>query len=821
MKKIIYILCWSISIGIVYGQIPQYTIKGEVKDAKSGLPFANVLVLQAKDSTLLKASTSDADGKFLIDINKEGNYILQVSMVGFNTHYSDAFLLNAEQKQEVFSPIILSENIQKLDEVTVSSQKLFIEQKVDKTIVNVENSIVASGNTALEVLEKAPGVVVDQQNDQIKLKNKTGVQIMIDGKKSYLSEKDITQLLRNMSSDQVASIEIITNPSAKYDASGNSGIINIKLKKNQNLGTNGTLSLTTGYAFIPHSVNDLYRGSTNLTINHRASKWNLYGTISGNRGSWYNDNTLYRTVNYEGEKSTFDQFSYRSGNGLFASTKIGIDYFVSDKTTIGIMVDGNNWDGTMKGSNNTHISNTILSTSNSNSLIQNSDFNSNEHNITTNFNIKHNFNDKGKEITIDLDYSRYGSPTLQNFYTNYYNDTDSLTNQITQRNSTPTFIDIYAVKSDFTLPINDKIKLEMGAKIGYVQTDNDFIFEKLVGTSYQNDPTKTNHFIYEENVNAAYFNFSWTGKVWGIQTGLRLEHTNSSGHSVTLNTTVYRNYLSPFPSIFVNQNINDNHALRYSYSRRIDRPNYQQLNPFIFFLDPYTYEEGNPYLQPQFTDNLEVSYTYKGAATLSLGYARTTDNMVQIIEQDDSAKITKAIQRNIESFHNYSVNVSFPIPIAKWLMMQNNIALYYNQYQDPNLLGGTLNLGQFAYDFNTSLNFTIPKGWGTEVSMWYNSPNVYGNTKSLKPQYAVNIGIQKEFKKIHSKLKLNVSDIFLTSFWKGAVNYQNIDLQISGRWTSRRISLTFTYNFGNQNVKAARNRQTATDAEKSRIGNKN
>jgi hypothetical protein len=290
---------------------------------------------------------------------------------------------------------------------------------------------------------------------------------------------------------------------------------------------------------------------------------------------------------------------------------------------------------------------------------------------------------------------------------------------------------------------------------------------------------------------------------------------------VTLDEKLERNYLSLFPTLFINHTLSKDHTTRYSYSRRIDRPNYGQLNPFVFYLDPYTYEEGNPNLQPQFTDNIELTYTYKGGLSFGLSYANTRDFMAQITEQDDETSVTKAIQRNLQRFQNYSFNVVFPYPITKWWNTQNQGNVYYSIFTDDSLLGGQLQAGQVAYNFNTSHQFSLPKQWSAELSMWYNSPSIYGIFRNVKPQYAVNMGIQKSFLNKKARLKLNVSDLFLTSFWLGEVNYQNMDFSISNRFTSRRATLTFTYNFGNQQIKGGQKRQSSAELEKSRIGGQN
>lgn len=818
MKKLLLTL-FGVLGGIAVFAQKNGEVSGTILDEKStALPFSTVLLLKAADSTLAKAVVSDDEGSFKIENAAYNHYIVKITIVGYEDFYSPKFYLNEQSPSLKLQPIKMALQTAALKELTVTAKKPFIEQQIDKTVLNVENSIVASGSTALEVLEKAPGVVVDQQNETVKLKNKSGVMFMIDGKKNYLSEADLVQYLKNMSSDQIASIEIITNPSSKYDASGNSGIINIKLKKNQNYGTNGSISSTMGTAFVPNSTGDLNRGSLNLNLNYRNKNWNLFGSTSGNRGSWYNENRLHRNVYYENTKSVFDQFSQRNGHGLGNSTKIGADYFLNKKTTLGIMADMNLWDGEMVGTGNTSIASTAgLETLNS-SLKQIIGMNMGRTNINSNFNIKHNINDKGHELTFDIDYSNFRNSDNQNFNTSYFDQDGTTSSTLFQRSNTPKYINIVAAKIDYVLPLKNQTKLELGAKTGYVKTDNDFGFEYMQDANWFNDAGKSNHFIYEENINAAYVNVGKNWKKWGVQGGLRAEHTHSVGNSITMNKVVPRDYLSLFPTLFVNQNINKNNSMRYSYSRRIDRPNYEQLNPFLFFLDPYTYEEGNPFLQPQFTDNVELNYTYKNSYSLGLGYSKTRDMMTQITEQNDSTRVTYAIQRNLQQFENYSMNVSFPVTISKWWIMQNNFSLYYGKFLDENLLGGRLDAGQLAYNFYTASTFTLPKNWSAEVNMWYNSPSLGGIFTSTKPQYAINAGIQKSIFNKKGRLKLSGNDLFLTSFWNGAVKYQNMDFTIKNRWTSRRVSLTFSYNFGNQNVKNARNRKTANDDLKNRAG---
>ncbi|MCP9763756.1 outer membrane beta-barrel family protein [Lacihabitans soyangensis] len=794
------------------------SVTGVVLDEKNEiLPFTNVLLLKAKDSTLAKAVTSDIEGKYLIENAPFNQYLLKISMVGYGEIYTPKFILNEANPNFKFEPIKLSLQTQMLKEVSVTAKKPFIEQQIDKTVVNVENSIVASGNTLLEILEKSPGVVVDRQNNALKLKNKDGVMVMIDGRRNFLSNEALIQFLSNLNSEQVASIEIITNPSSKYDAQGNSGIINIKLKKNLSFGTNGTLTVSAGNTFLPDAPNDLYRLSTNLSLNHRNKKWNIYGNINPGKNTWYNDNTLVRSTNYEGLRSEFNQKSQRNGSGVFTNGKIGADYFLSNKTTLGAMIDVNNWSGSGISSGLTNIVEIKNQTRTASSLIPGSTNDNDNFNVTANMNLKHNFNDKGKELTVDLDYSGFNNTANTNFENKFYDANNKLTDNLVQRNPTSTIIDILAAKFDFSIPTKNKAKLDFGAKSSYVKTDNDFVFEQMLDNNWINDDGKTNRFVYKEFVNAAYVNYGRQWKKVGLQSGLRAEYTISEGNSLTLNKVVPKEYLSLFPTLFVNHNISEKHATRYSYSRRIGRPNYQQLNPFLFFLDPYTFQKGNEFLNPQFTDNAEFTYSYKGASSISFGYSFTKDNMFDVIEQEDETRKTFQTTTNLEKVENFSVNVSFPVTVTKWWTMNNNISGYYNRYRDSNVSGGVLDIGNFAYNFYTGNTFSLKKGWSAEANMWYNSPNIFGIIRATKPQYAVNAGVQKVLNK-KARLKLNVNDMFLTSFFNGKIDYQNIDLAVTNRWSSRRATLSFTYNFGNQNVKSARRRSTAAEDLKSRVG---
>ncbi len=790
-------------------------LSGKIVDEKTvPVSFAVVRVLNYPDTTAIKSVSTNIDGEFSIDQLKSGEYVLSVSVVGFKSKKTGHFSLSGDLN---LPTINIESSTKQLKEVSVQGRKPFIEHQIDKTVLNVENSITAAGGTALEVLEKAPGVQIDRQNDQIKLNNKSGVTVMIDGKSNFLSGADITTLLSNMSSDQIATIELITNPSAKYDAAGNAGIINIKLKRNKAYGTNGTVSINTGQGIMPDSPSDLFRAGVNLNLNHRQGKWNIFGNGAVVRKAQFNNTFLTRTTLSDGLASLLTQNFDRRNKGVGFQGKLGTDYYASEKTVFGVMLDANTVTTKLTNFSNTNINAVQNGSSSLNYILQDANSHSPVANLTANFNIKHDFDKKGKSLTFDMDYSRFSNKKDENFLANYLNSSGNQTNETTLRNNTDAEINIYAAKTDFTLPISKTMKLETGLKSSYVVTHNDFISEQLIGGVWQNDLGKSNNFVYKENINAIYGSLSKEWKVFQVQIGLRGEHTHSNGTSVTDQKQVDRSYFSLFPTVFVNQKISENHNIRYSYGRRVDRPNYQQLNPFVFYMDPLAVDQGNPYLKPQFTDNYQISYSYK-ELSLSLNYSDTRDMITQISKQDDATRIISVIRENLGRSRYYSADLYVPIKVTKWWNMQNNISVYYNKFNDGNIAGAAYSAGKAAVNLFTSDTFTLPQNFSIEVSAWLNSPRVNGVEQTTIYQGALNAGIQKSLMNKKLKLRLNMDDILLTNHWEGKLVYQNVNMNVVNHYTSRRANFSISYNFGNQNVKSARSRNTATDDMKNRAG---
>ena len=668
-----FVAAFIMLFSTVFAQSLKGKITGEVKESTNKpLPFATVLLLHAKDSTLAKGAISSESGNYEFDNVALGRYLISATMVGYQKAFSAIFELNEGQAPLTIPSLLVAENTQTLQEVKVVTKKPFVEQQIDRMVVNVENNIGSAGGTALEVLEKAPGVTIDRQNDRLQFKGRQGVMVMIDGKLQQISMQDLMNILQSMPSDNVEKIELISNPPSKYDAAGNTGLINIVLKKNKNFGMNGNYTLGAGYGKY-----EKLNGS--LGLNYRNAKYNAFGNVSVFHGRFQNTQDIDRTIAYQDQITYMDQNSPRIGNPQNLSFRGGVDFFVSPKTTIGVLATGFLNQFKMNGISKTDFRD---KTETLTSRFETNTYNHNQlNNYTANVNLKHDFG-KGRELTADADYSVFDGNSGNDLYTTYYSPSNVETSKDIFRNIMPSDIQIAAAKIDYIHPLK-KGKIETGAKSSYVSTDNDMRFEKQIDNVWVLDPTRSNQFIYKENINAAYVNYSAPlNKKTQLQVGLRAEHTHSQGNSVTLNNVVERNYVNLFPSVFVSRTLDTNNVINVSFSRRIDRPNYRNLNPFQFFLDPYTFQEGNPNLRPQFTNSFQITHVFKGAFSTTWGYSRVNDVIAdQIPKQIASENKTYVTTENLDHQDSYNLTLSIPVNVKKWWTMQNNISAFYNRYR--------------------------------------------------------------------------------------------------------------------------------------------
>lgn len=816
MTKLTLTVFFVIFSNLVMAQVNEGGISGIIIDGgdQKIIDAATVSLFKAKDSSLFKISLTDKKGNFLFERVPFGKYYILATSTGHLQIYSRVLEVNNNVTVSA-GTLQLKNNVKTLSTVNVTAviKKPFIERKIDRTIINVDASITNAGTTALEVLEKSPGVSVDKDGN-VSLKGKQGVTIMLDGRPSYLSGQELANLLRNMPSSAIDQIEIMTNPSAKYDASGNSGLINIKTKKNKARGLNGSLSASI--------IQGKYTKTNNsINLNYHTNKVNLFGNYSYSYWQGFEDLFIirnFRNTVTKNLETIFDQHSNMTRSSEFQQLKTGIDFYASKKTTLGVV-----FSGFVNPSRNPGINTTLLKNADNrvdSIVLANNSNKGRSNNLSANFNLRHSFDTTGKEFSVDLDYLTYFQTKNQFFENQYLNPDYTERRPDGQlRGTLPATVNIYSAKTDFTFPIKKSAKIEAGLKSSYVTTDNDALYENNTPAGYVTDEGKTNHFIYKENINAAYVNYSRQIKKWGIQAGLRAENTNAKGHQVGTqarpDSSFTKNYVNLFPTAYVSYEADKKNTFSINYGRRIDRPDYQDLNPFYYFLDEYTYEVGNTLLQPQFSDNIEISHTYNGFLTTTINYSKTNNVFTDVLKQITSERKTFLTKENIATKINYGLAVSANFPLTKFWTTNIYTNVVHDNYKGE-LNGGYLNVSNVMFLGNINNQLKFKKGWGAEVSGFYRSTSIQSQI-IIDPLWRVDAGLQKQVLKNKGTLKLSVRDIFSSQNFTGYVNYQDIDVHIRNRHDNTTASLTFSYRFGKPVQNQQRRKTGGASDEQNRV----
>ena len=778
-------------------------IKGRVIDEnKAPVIFAAVTLTNPTDSSLVKATITEDLGIFSFEGISTGKYELSISSIGYATYKK-----NIDFKENVLDlgTISIDTQTQNLEEVTVVSEKPMVQVLADKTVFNVENTINATGTSAFELLRKAPGVIVDNGGSFI-VEGKTGVQIFIDGKLSVLQGEDLTNYLESLQATDVESVEIITQPSSKYDAAGNAGIINIKLKKDKSLGTNGTF--TSGL-----TVGDFGRTNSSINFNNREKKGNFYGTYSNRFGK--------STGFIELLRSQFGtQFDSRSSSIYDRNTnniKLGYDYYLNSKHTIGAIVNGNFNNGFTTSTTTTPIRE-IGSIQNDSILIAENQRQNTSYNINANLNYKY-ADTLGRSINIDLDYGRYNSER-DAFQPNTYfsGDGSQILNQRITFQDTPIDINIATIKTDYEQNFL-KGKLGLGFKLSYINTDNTFDFFNQINGQNILDSDQSNQFEYQENINAAYVNYNRKWGKWNLQFGLRIENTDSDGiltsQQENEDDRVQRNYTDYFPSGGLTYQMNRKNQFALTYSRRIQRPNYQSLNPFEYQLDELSFSKGNPFLQPQYTNNIKLSHTYNYRLTTSISYSYVSDFFAQVTIAD-SETTNFLTTLNVADQEVINLGISYPKKIYEWWNVYFSLNAYISDFKATS--DEFLPVRQETLSFYAQNTFNLSKSLRMEVSGWYSSPSIWGGTYQTQSLGSLNLAFQKKFWDDRFTARLSFNDILYTVPWRGTTQFGDLFINGTGGSDSRQVAFGLTYDFGRNEIKKARNRKTGLDAENKRIG---
>jgi hypothetical protein len=795
--------------GTVYAQLKGKILTIDQKPVEG----AAVSMLLSKDSSLVKTEISEKDGAFSFSNLKPGDYLLSISIMGYKPYQSAKIDVSENQKAIVLDPIILTASDIQLKEVKVSAQKEFVEYQIDRTVVNVDALISNAGASVLEVLEKSPGVMVDQ-NGNISLKGQSGVLVMIDNRPTYLSAAALAAYLKSLPSNTIDQIELITNPPARYDAAGSAGVINIKTKKIKTKGLNGSLTFTPERSYY-------WRHNESLNFNYRSNRFNFFTNTSFNSQKSWRQLDIERRYYSENNAllSSFDQTSLFYPSSKTVNVKAGIDFYANSKTTWGIVFSGSN----SRSDETRPVNSKILDAAGSiDSLIQAD----NSENKTfrqkgINLNFSHQYDSTGRTITFDLDYVGYNILANQSFLNDFLGPDQNLRYQEKITTNLPAKIRIYSGKTDYEHPLKNKAKLAAGFKSSYVDTDNAANYFLHQNETVSVDYDKTNRFRYKENINSAYLNLNKSFSLISIQTGLRVENTRANGHqlgnAVKKDSSFTLRYTSLFPTIYISYKLDSNNtSLNFSYGRRIGRPYYQDLNPFVFLLDKFSYFAGNPYLKPEFGNKFQVTLNYKNQFNLSLLCNYVNNMQTEVIEQTGNIFISRT--GNVSRLIWGGVTLSAKFKAGNWWICNLYAEAGRNNFRgmpgDPNRVTGST----YGY-IGPNSQFLFKKGWSAELSGFYitKSQSAQFDKSSL---FAMNMGIQKKVLQNQGSIRLTLRDVFSSlEAYGNILNIPNTTATYRNDADTRVLSASFTYSFSKGTSNKQKRNISGSGSEEQRVKN--
>jgi hypothetical protein len=792
----------------------RYVVTGTVQDLQQ-LPLAEVgIALQrGTDTGILKTVFSDTVGRFSVEAPAAGTYRISLKVPGYVPYQSGPFLLQEADTLFRLEPITLSASTNQLAEVAVAARKELIVQRPDRTIVNVDALLSAAGGTALDVLQKSPGVQVDQNGD-IRMRGKQGVTVYIDDKPSYLSGDDLAAYLRALPASLLDQVELIPNPPARYDAAGTGGIINLKLKSGRARGTHGSLNLSLMQGVLTSTNNS-------GNFNYRNNKVRAFVNASYSLNNTFTDldlNRVYRNAN-QIPTAYFEQHSYFRRRGYTGLLYGGADYSVSDRTTVGFLLTGRYRQSAQLNDNTSRVlgtgrelDSTIVAYNQDDIYFKNG---------AANLNYRTRFKEPGHELTADADYLTYMNRTEQVYQNSGYLPDYTLQSQDVLTGHLPARIAIYSGNTDYKRTLPHQWQLAAGGKWSSSHTDNLADYSVTIGGTTHPDYGKSNQFVYRENIGAAYLNLNHDFGRLSAQSGLRWEHTHSAGHQLgnvqKRDSSFSRDYSSFFPTVYLSYKFDtvSKHQLNLNYGRRIQRPYYQDLNPFLYPMDKFTYYTGNPFLRAAFIQSLELSYSYKNKITTTLAYSRSLDEVNETIEINGGIYYSRPANLGRKTFLTANMNAVFDP--WKWL----NINMYTeitNIDTRSDFYNGMLRTSGSFWFIGGTVRMTAGRGWDAEMSGDYRT-RIFDAQFITGSFWQANCAIQKKVSEAIT-LKLALNDIFYTQVIRGTItNLVNADAGWVNRRSSQTAAFTFSYRFGKAAGAENRHEATGAEAEKSRVKN--
>ena len=776
--------------------------------------YANVLLLNSKDSSLVKGMITDSLGKYSFENISAGEYIIKATLTGMDQGFTPAFEIRSDHVQSDQGILSLKANLGKLKDVTVTLKKPMFEQKIDRTIINVKSSITNAGGSALEVLEKSPGVTVSRQSNSIALNGKNGVAIMINGKISYMPADALIQFLAGISANNIDKIELITTPPSKYDAGGNGGYINIVLINNPYAGFSGSYFLTAGYG-------QGFLGAAGINFNFRSAGINVYGSYSYNYAHTLQPSTAFTGFTKGGERIENASFSDRDAVTQVQNLRMGMDYELNSSSTIGILVGGYNSRWSMLAHNGSTVSyngtpDTVIT------MVDDPELNIWK-NASVNLNFQHVFK-PGKMLFFDVNYIYYRDNNPNNYSTDYYSNLKELLfhQDLTSGKVTP--IHFRVVSADYSTPLGKKMTMETGAKLSLSDFNNDVQVNYLNQGIWIPDTSLSSNYTLKENIGAAYASFSFNpnSKIT-LTAGLRYEYTFSDLGTTKKAHIVNRKYGELFPTFYISKKIDEQNNINLSYSRRITRPTFNDLAPFTIFFDPKTFFAGNPALQPAIANTIQAGYGYKNYS-FTISYTHEENSIDNFYFQtrviDTVNNILYLSARNFDYALYLNASFSLPVVVNKWWSMQNNITGDWRQI-NTEYEKIKIQLENYSYSIHTTQRFLLPGDFSVEITGMYSSAALLGTLK-CKPLYQLDGGLQKKFGNKNDIIRFTVNDIF-----NSGSNFRFVEnMPIPSATISRNFNfglvaykLTYTHRFGNKALKEKRERTTGAEDELMRVRN--
>ncbi len=806
------LLLFFFQIILISPLMSQSIISGTAADAEGrGVDMALVGLFNAQDSSLVKSTFTESSGLYILDRIEEGSYFVTISLIGFTTYSSDVVTIDQSGVLIEMPKITLESLVNTTKTIEVTAMQSAIEIKADKVVMRPDAMISNASATVWDLIQKAPGVIIGA-NEELMLRGRQGVMVYQDDRPMYLSGSDLVNALKGMPASAIETIEIITTPNSKYDASGNAGIIVLRIKKNKLFGWSGGVSLAYGQGFY-------HRTNNSGNFSYRINKFNFYGNLSYVENNSYQDLKIKRNFfsNEGAFESAFQQRTWLRRGNTSMNGRVGVDYYVNAKLTMGASFGGFR-DDSFGGSDNV----SLLADANGLPLGRVEALNPSERifeNYSANWNFSYQIDTLGKTISGNADYLNYNSVLEQSLVNVIYDNNNVLTDRTNLISDLPSNIDIVSAQLDYAQPIGTLLQFGAGGKWSNVSTTNVADFRNEENGLETPNYDFSNDFKYDETISALYSNLTYTKNKISVQAGLRAEDTDlqgdQEGNLVKPDSTFSRSFTNLFPTLFVMYQMDSvgNHVLTFNAGRRIDRPNYQDMNPFTYPMDQFTLYTGNPYLRPMFSYNTEFAYTFKNKVTTSLNYYLQKDVINETIRQDGSIFYSRP--GNLGEQHSFGISMNVYTQFKKKYSFQCYTELMNNIVKSE-LNGRQLdNRGAYWY-VGPTVSRMGDKGWGFEVGGFYQTRVVSGQFKTIAVG-GMRVAGSKKFWNNNATLRLVCDDIFHSNLPGGDIRGLGAS---TASWKSRLdtqvVTLSFSYRFTKGNATKARS-QSAADSERARV----